>query len=571
MLQELRVHNLAIIDDLLVTFHSGFNVLTGETGAGKSIIIDAIELLLGGKADQTLVRAGEDLASVEGIFSLQGAVGAEVQRLLSAEGLEGDEEQLILSRDIRRGGRSVARINGRAVSQQVLGEIGNRLVDIHGQGEHLSLLKERLHIYLLDRYAGLDDLRQEVGERAGDLHAVRRQLETLRRDARELARRIDLLRYQVDEINSAQLEEGEEEALEAERQRLANAEALASQTAMLQALFDSGSSEIPPLLDMMGEAVGRLTKLAQLDPGLEDMLSQAQDVFERMNDLTRAMSYYADTVTYDPERLQEVEERLDLIYQLKRKYGDSIADILAFGARAEAELALIADSETRTSELEAREDALLHEIGKLAADLSAARTAAATSLATAIEQELADLRMQGARVAVEIEQQRHEAGCFVGDERFAFESTGIDRVRFLVSANPGEPLMPLVKVASGGETARLMLAIKNVLSRADDTPTLIFDEVDQGIGGRVGAIVGRKLAGLAQAHQVLCVTHLPQIAAYADHHLAVTKGMEGQRTVTRVQVLAGGARVDELAAMLGAPTAAGRQSAQELLAEAGRN
>ena len=256
-------------------------------------------------------------------------------------------------------------------------------------------------------------------------------------------------------------------------------------------------------------------------------------------------------MTYDPERLQEVEERLDLIYQLKRKYGDSIADILAFGARAEAELALIADSETRTSELEAREDALLHEIGKLAADLSAARTAAATSLATAIEQELADLRMQRARVAVEIEQQRHEAGCFVGDERFAFESTGIDRVRFLVSANPGEPLMPLVKVASGGETARLMLAIKNVLSRADDTPTLIFDEVDQGIGGRVGAIVGRKLAGLAQAHQVLCVTHLPQIAAYADHHLAVTKGMEGQRTVTRVQVLAGGARVDELAAMLG--------------------
>jgi len=569
MLQELRVRNFAIIDDLQVSFHRGFNVLTGETGAGKSIIIDAIELLLGARAEQSVIRAGADIASIEGLFELSGEVGAEVQRQLQNEALENDDDWLILARDIRRGGRSVSRINGRAVSQRLLAEIGGRLVDIHGQGEHLSLLRVRTHILLLDRYAGLEPLRLQLAARVGELNAVRRDLQTLRRDARELRRRVDLLSYQVEEISSAQLTTGEDEALEAERRRLANAEALAGQSAIIEAMFSTGNNEIPPMLDMMGETVERLEKLARLDPELEESLSQAQDIFERMSDLSRQMGHYAESVAYDPQRLAEVEERLGLIYELKRKYGDSIAEILAFGRQAEAELALIADSETRSTALEEQEESLLHSIGELANQLSQARQQAGARLAQAIEEELEDLRMGGARVAVEIVQQAHEHGCYVGDERYAFDATGIDQVQFLVSANPGEPLMPLAKVASGGETARLMLALKNVLSRADDTPTLIFDEIDQGIGGRVGAIVGRKLADLAQTHQVLCVTHLPQIAAYADYHLAVSKGAEGDRTVTRLQVLEGSARVNELAAMLGAPSAAGRQSAQELLTEAG--
>ncbi|NOZ51094.1 MAG: DNA repair protein RecN [Chloroflexi bacterium] len=570
MLKELRVRNFAIIDDLQVMFHASFTVLTGETGAGKSIIIDAIELLLGAKAEQSAVRAGASIASVEGIFELAGDIGAEVQQLLQADGLENDDNWLILARDIRRGGRSVARINGRAVSQRLLADIGGRLVDIHGQGEHLSLLRLRNHIDLLDRYAELSQPRAHIAAQVDTLATVRRHLETLRRDARELARRIDLLSYQVEEIDGAQLQPGEEEALEAERRRLSNAETLANQTTLLQALFDTDNDELPSMLDLMGEAVARLEKLAGIDPDLAEALSQAQDLFERMTDLSREMGHYADTVAYDPARLVEVEERLDLIYQFKRKYGDSIPEIIAFGERAGQELALIADSETRSAELEAQEQHLLQSIGAAAAELSAARQQAGQLLAQAIEEELQDLRMSGARVAVEIQQRPHQQGCFVGDARFAFDATGIDQVQFLVSANPGEPLMPLVKVASGGETARLMLALKNVLSRADDTPTLIFDEIDQGIGGRVGAIVGRKLADLAQAHQVLCVTHLPQIAAYANHHLAVSKGMEADRTVTRLQVLEGASRVAELAAMLGAPSETGRQSAQELLVEAGR-
>lgn len=567
MLKELRVRNFAIIDDLHVAFQPGFTVLTGETGAGKSIIIDAIELLLGGKANQTSVRAGADLASIEGIFELSGEVGEAIEQQLQLEGLESEDNWLILARDIRRGGRSVARINGRAVSQRMLAEIGGQLVDIHGQGEHLSLLHVRTHIDLLDRYASLFAQRERIASMVGELNRVRRTLETLRQDARETARRIDLLTYQINEISSAALSKGEEERLLGERRRLANAEELANQTAAISTLLDSGSEETPPALDLVGDVVARLEKLVAIDEELAPLLSQAQELFEQMSDMGRTVAHYASTIAYDPERLQEVEERLELIYQLKRKYGDTIGEIIQFGENAQQELEQLAQSETQTEALEAEEDRLLHAIGEAAAQLSAARQQAAQALAAAIEEELDDLRMGEARVAVEIEQRPDERGCFINEERFAFDASGIDKVQFLVSANPGEPLLPLAKVASGGETARLMLALKNVLSRADNTPTLIFDEIDQGIGGRVGAIVGQKLAGLARSHQVLCVTHLPQIAAYGDYHLAVVKRTEEERTVTRLQVLKDTARVEELAAMLGTPTVSGRQSAQELLTE----
>jgi DNA repair protein RecN (Recombination protein N) len=567
MLSELRVRNFAIIDDLHVQFHSGFNVLTGETGAGKSIIIDAIELLLGAKTDQDMVRSGEKIASVEGMFEFDGMVGSQVRAELETLGLEHEEDLLILAREVRRGGRSVSRINGRAVAQSVLGDIGGLLVDIHGQGQHLSLLKVREHINLLDRYAGLEPQRVALSEQVAALQKVRRELEVLRRDAREIARRVDLLTYQVEEIDAAALEPGESAALEGERKRLANAETLVGQSAAIYGILVAGGSETVPVLDLLGEAVGLLQKLALVDADLDAMLARSQDVFERLNDLARDIDDYQAGISFDPERLAEVEDRLDLIFQLKRKYGDTIAEILAFGERARAELELLSQSETRTTELEEEEERLLHIIGHDGERLSVARRQAGEVLARAIEEELADLRMAGTRFAVEIDQKPDPDGCFVADRRLAFDATGIDQVQFLVSANPGEPLRPLVKVASGGETARLMLALKNVLSRADATPTLIFDEIDQGIGGRVGAIVGRKLGGLADSHQVLCVTHLPQIAAYGDYHLTVSKGLEGERTITRLQDLEGEARVQELAAMLGANSEAGRQSARELLAE----
>jgi len=568
MLAELFVSNFAIIADLHLFFHPGFNVLTGETGAGKSIIIDAIELLLGGKSSQEMVRAGERLARVEGIFTYDKTDAQRVRAWLAAHELEDEEEQLILAREVRRGGRSVARINGRAVAQALLAELGELLVDIHGQGEHLSLLKPRTHIDLLDEYAGLQPQRAEMAQLVDELRQVRSQLDNLRKNAREIAQRIDLLSYQVQEIDEAGLVPGEDEELAGERRRLANAEALMSETAILEKLLAEGEIEQPAALDVLGEAITHLQKLARLDPELEPLADRAEALFEGLSDLARELSSYGAGLEFDPVRLEEVEERLALITQLKRKYGDTIADVLAFGEAARAELAMLGDSETRTEELEAREDELLRAIGKRAQALSQARSAAAEKLAQAVELELADLRMEGTRFQVEITHRPHPDGCYVGAERLAFDATGIDRVQFLVSANPGEPLRPLAKVASGGESARLMLALKNVLSRADATPTLIFDEIDQGIGGRVGAVVGQKLLELTRDHQVLCVTHLPQIAAYAHHHLLVTKTMAGDRTISQIDVLEGEARVRELAAMMGADNASGRESAQELLKEA---
>jgi len=568
MLSELHVSHFAIIDDLHLVFHAGFNVFTGETGAGKSIIIDAIELLLGGKSSQEMVRAGETLARVEGIFLLK-TTDAPVLEWLRAHELDDDGDQLILAREVRRHGRSVARINGRAVAQGLLAELGRLLVDIHGQGQHLSLLNKRTHSRLLDQFANLQAQQQDVAQLVRQLRAVQAELTHLRQSARELARRLDLLRYQVQEIDDAALEVGELALLENERRRLANAEALMHEAAALEALLSEGDAASPSALDVLGAGMAHLQKLARLDTDLAPLLDQATTLFDGVSDLARAVSDYGAGLEHDPQRLTEIEERLALISQLQRKYGDTIAEVLAFGERARDELALLEDSETRTEDLEAQEEALLQEIGQRAGALSRARSRAARALAEAVEQELAALRMAGTRFAVDISQKPDESGCYVGEERYAFDATGIDKIEFLVSANPGEPLRPLAKVASGGETARLMLALKNVLSQADATPTLIFDEIDQGIGGRVGAIVGEKLLNLAANHQVLCVTHLPQIAAFGHQHLQVSKHVAGDRTISRITVLTGEARVQELAAMLGAESESGRQSARELLAAAG--
>ncbi|RUA17772.1 MAG: DNA repair protein RecN [Clostridia bacterium] len=568
MLTELHVRNFAIIEDLHLVFHPGFNVLTGETGAGKSIIIDAIDLLLGGKSSQEMVRAGQSSARVEGIFDLTDELAADIQAWLQQRQLDDEGDCVILAREVRRGGRSVARINGRAVAQTLLSEIGNRLVDIHGQGQHLSLLRPRTHIQLLDQYAGLLAQRATLANQVAALKKVRSELAHLRQNARELARRLDLLRYQVQEIDEAGLAPDEEMHLQSELRRLANAEGLMSEAAALEILLSEGGAESPSALDILGNVMQHLEKIARLDPDLTAWLSRAEMLFEGISDLARDSAAYGSSLEFDPNRLAEVEDRMALIAQLKRKYGDTIAEILAFGENARKELAILSDSETRTDALESQEIELLHVIGNQARALSGARQKAAQRLASAVDAELETLRMGGTRFQIEITQRPDPDGCYVDDQRLAFDATGIDRLQFLVSTNPGEPMRPLARVASGGETARLMLAIKNVLSEADRTPTLIFDEIDQGIGGRVGAVVGQKLLSLAQAHQVVCVTHLPQIAAYADQHLQVTKIMAADRTISQLGTLEGEDRVQELAAMLGADTAAGRKSAQELLASA---
>lgn len=568
MLVELNIKNFAIIDELNLRFSPGFNVLTGETGAGKSIIIDAVSTLLGGRAESEYIRAGAEESQVEGIFHLDKATQAAILPLLQEDGLEGeDDETLILAREMRRSGRNICRVNGRAVTLGTLERIAQKLVDIHGQSEHLSLLRVQEHVNLLDRYAGLWPLRSQVAARVSTLRQVQKELKGLLRDERELARRADLLKYQVQEIAAARLEIGEEEKLEAERNRLANAERLMALMDEAYRALGEGEERQASAIDLLGLVVRNLTSLEKVDPSLAERRRVAEEISYQLGDLLQSLRAYRDEIEYDPERLRQTEERLSLIHSLKRKYGDSIEEILAFGQAAQRELEAITYSEERVEELQAEEDRLLHEIGDLAAQLSRQRQEAGDRLSAAVEAELADLNMERARFGVSIEQREDADGVWVGDRRYAFDSTGIDRVEFLIAPNVGEPLKPMVKIASGGETSRLMLALKTVLSAADETPTLIFDEIDQGIGGRTGGVVGYKLWKLSPKHQVLCVTHLPQLAGYGDTHYKIDKKIVGERTVTCVQELDMGKRLEELAQMLGTVTEVTRQGAREILEE----
>ncbi|MBN1976328.1 MAG: DNA repair protein RecN [Anaerolineae bacterium] len=602
MLTELHIRDFAIIDELQLAFAPGFTVLTGETGAGKSIIIDAVELVLGGRADTTVVRAGADQAIVEAAFRLAPEHQAAVAPVLEREELQGDEDDLLLlGREVRLNGRNVCRINGRTVTLALLREVADGLVDIHGQSEHLSLLRVSQHVNLLDRYAELWPLRTQVAGKVAQVRAVRRELADLLRSEQELARRADLLQFQVGEIQAAALEPGEEETLAEERLRLTNAEQLAELAGEALQALEGGGEEASSALDMLGVALRALERLARVDPAQEPQSKAAENVYYQAQELVRGVHAYQDEIEYSPHRLQEVEDRLALIRRLERKYGAKIPDVLAHAERSARELEAITHSEERVEELRVEEGRLLAELSGLAVDLSIRRRDAAERLAAGIETELGDLRMEGARFGVGFEWREDEQGVPVTEslvsnlqslfgestnvrvdewvgKRVAFDSTGIDHLEFLVSPNPGEPLKPMAKIASGGETSRLMLALKTVLSRADETPTLIFDEIDQGIGGRVGATVGEKLWQLAAGtgpgglrHQVLCVTHLPQLAAFGDAHFHVEKHVEqteeGERTVTRVLHLEGQAQVEELVQMLGAAGEAATRSAEEILAQ----
>lgn len=571
MLRELRIKDFAIIDELVLPLADGFLVMTGETGAGKSIIVDAVNLLLGERSDSTFVRGGADRALIDGIFDVPPALKDEVSAFLADQGLEGDTpDEVVLTREVRANGRSLSRVNGVTCNLAVYREIGGMLVDIHGQGEHLSLLKPRQHLFLLDRYAGVEDEREAVRQLVRQLQHVRHEIADLLTDEAALARRVDMLQYQIQEITSANLDPDEEEELKQERNRLVNAEKLAelATEAEFALLGDVGE---PSAVDLIGQAAILLSKLAKLDPALNDSYDLSENLSAQAEELGRSIRDYRESVEFDPQRLNEIEERVDVITRLKRKYGGTIDDVLAFAAKAQAELDAITHSEERLAELRDHEDRLLHQIGDLAAQLSARRQQAAEHLTSAIVRELAELRMENARFDVQITHEDDEHGCYVDGRRLAFKDTGIDQIEFFMAANIGEPLRPLVKVASGGETARIMLALKSVLTYADQVPTLIFDEVDQGIGGRLGAVIGQKLWRLSDTHQVLVVTHLAQLAGFGDAHYRVSKHVLNNRTVTRADRLSDQERVDELAAMLGAETTSARQSAHDILMLARRH
>lgn len=565
MLVELSIANLAIIESIRLPFGPGLTVLTGETGAGKSIVIDAVMLLLGGRASSDLIRTGCDVAVVEGVFSVTPALRERLAGL-EVSALSDDGEELILRREVSRERRSACRVNGRAVTLALLDEIGRHLIDIHGQGEHLSLLQVRNHVDVVDRYGGLLAQRESLAALVQGLRAVRDRLSALRQDKREMARRADLLAYQVDEIDAAHLRPGEEEDLRRRRALLANAERRQQLASRVHSLLSGDEERGRSLTDLVAGASQQLGSLAQLDGALRGESEQLEAILYQAEELARTLRLYRDGVEVDPRGLEGIEERLELIQSLKRKYGDDIPAVLAYRDNASAELDGLTHAEERNADLEREEARLLSEVARHGVALSEGRRLAAALLCQAIEGELADLNMARARFQVDIRWEADDRGVAVDGARYRFDASGLDRVEFQIAPNPGEDLKGLARIASGGETSRLLLAMKAAFADIDPVPTLIFDEIDSGIGGHTGDVVGRKLRALARGHQVFCVTHLPQIARYARQHVRIAKEVMDGRTVSSAHELTGAERVEELAVMLGGvSTEATRASAAELL------
>jgi DNA repair protein RecN (Recombination protein N) len=562
MLSQLRVDDFAIIDHLLVRFEPGFTVLTGETGAGKSIIIDALQAALGARIGTGSVRSGADFASVEAVFDLpEQPDESDLAATLGEHGIE-YEPQLILRREVTSAGRGTSRINGRAVPLSVLATVGGELVDIHGQSDHLSVLRRDRQLNALDTYGGLLEKRSEVADALREYGRARADLDALTVGRRESERRLDLLRFQVNEIESAGLRVDEEETLAADRSRLANAERL---QLLAQSAHDALSDHA---LEALAGGANAVAELATIDPGLLGLQERVQSATYELDDIAQELRRYGDSLESDPQSLVAVDDRLDLITRLKRKYGSSLAEVLEFGSHARAEMEEVENLDERIADAERRVAGAEEFAGRVAEQLSASRRTAAGRFTAAMATALQGLGLKSTGFEAEVGQAVSDEGLLLParGERVAFSSTGVDSAAFLVSFNPGEPLRPLDKVASGGETSRFLLALKSVLADADRTPTLVFDEVDVGIGGRHGTVVGERLRALALGHQVLSITHLPQVAAQGDHHISVSKTVRGGRTTVQVRSLDSAERVLEIAEMMsGTGTETARRNAAELL------
>lgn len=569
MLKEISIRNFAIIESLDLGFTAGFNVFTGETGAGKSIILDALSIVLGEKADNSFVREGTKRASIEAVFDY-GSRRLEITEILEREDLLPDDgiEEVSLSREIRLEGRSSARINGHAVSLSVLQEVGALLVDIHGQSEHLSLLKPASHIRLVDQFAGNEELLKEYRGLYRKYLSVVKNLKALRDGEAEALRQQDILTYQVNEINSAELSAEEEENLTRERERMQNSEKIAKLLHQGLTALQGRSDEHPGILDKMDELDSALDSLVSYDDSLQPLYDAVVNASDQMNEVLDRLQRYRSGLGFSSRRRNQIEERLALYFSLKRKYGGTVEAVLAFGKNAEQKLSLITGAGKQIEELEAEKAHLLEGLSDLAVRLSEKRAAAALRISKGVEKELDDLRMAAARFEVLTDAVPDADGLTDGKgNKLSFTDTGFDRVEFLIAPNPGEGLKPLAKVASGGETSRLMLALKNTLAQADTIPTMVFDEIDQGIGGRIGALVGEKLWELSRYHQVICITHLPQLAALYDSHFHVHKQISDNRTQTVVTRLDAEKSLHELASLLGADNGENVQAVKAMLKE----
>lgn len=569
MLRELHIENFALIQNLTVFFGDGLNILTGETGAGKSIIIDALNQVLGERASVELVRAGDEKAVISAVIDINQAAAS----CLEAMGIAVQEGNVVLQREISSNGKSQARIDGRPVNVTALRDIGNLLVEIHGQHEHQDLLDENQHLSMLDAFAGTDILaaKTEFQQVWNELNSLKKEQAGLHGDKRERERLLDMLQYQVDEIDKASLKDGEEEKLIAELKLLQNARKLLEICQQsYQVLYqDEGQN---PVVQVLASVVANLKAFRELDGTLEQACTQLEESLYSVEDAARQLRGFSESFIFDPARLDEAEKRLDLINDLKRKYADSISGILAWRQEKAEEIERIRNTEARHAQLSEMIETTGFNAGELAEKLSLLRKNAALALAAAIEKELEYLQM--AKTCFFVEQQNHEDdnGIPVGARFLWANSDGIDRIRFLISPNPGEPLKPLAKIASGGEMSRIMLAILNVLASLRPVQTMVFDEIDAGIGGRAAQAVAEKLASVSTQRQVICVSHLPQVTSMADTHLYIYKEADGDRTVTKVSRLDMDGRVEELARMLGGAevTEATVRHAKEMLSLASK-
>jgi DNA repair protein RecN (Recombination protein N) len=568
MLAELRIRDLGVIDDAHLEVSAGLNVLTGETGAGKTMVVDALALLLGGRADPGAVRAGRPAALVEGRLETGGDL--QVAAALATAGMGDEDGEVVVARQVLVEGRSRAQLQGRMATVAAVAEVVRPLVEVHGQHEFQDLLRPGIQRDLLDRYAGDAVLKPRAAFSSGwrRLRVVTRELDDLVARAREREREIDLLRHQLEEIDAAQVRVGESAELAAEAERLANAEALQQAAALAHQLLEG--DEDAGAATALGAAARAVHGPGGHDRALGELAERAQALAAEVGDLASSLRGYAEAVLVDPARLEEVNQRMALLRDLERKYGDDEAAVLAFAGQAAARLAELEGGTLRSEALEAEAAQLRRDLAGTGAALTAARQEAAARLGEALLVELADLAMPSAQVVVAVEQDPDEGGLEVDGRRLAAGDDGLDRVDLRLAAHPGAPLRPLGRAASGGELSRVMLALRVVLAGVDRTPTLVFDEVDAGVGGRTAAAVGHRLAQLAGRHQVLVVTHLPQIAAHADRHFTVEKRSDEGATSTDVRLLDGPGRVAELSRMLAGMESSGlaQAHAEELLAAA---
>lgn len=552
MLLELHIKNFALIDNVDMTFSKGLNVLTGETGAGKSILIDSVNFILGDKQSKDIIRTGQDTAYVEAVFDSQ---SKEIEDILLDNGIE-NEDILIISREINQNGRSISRINGRTVTIGFLKQIGSFLVDIHGQHEHQSLLNEGRHIDILDSFCGekLKTLKKEYLELFDKNKEIEKQLQKLVTDEQYKLRRIDLLSFQIQEISDAKLKIEEDSELGKRKIILSNSEKIFSTlSSVYEKIYESREGECA--YDEIGKSLVSLDNISGFDEAIRDMKNGLEDIYYKLGDIIENIRDYIEHTEFDPNELDEIENRLDTISKLKRKYGDTIEGILDYYDKSCSELEQIQKSDELIDELTKKKNDNIIKLYEIADVMTRVRRETSEKLKLQIENELCYLGMERAVFKVEI------------NEKSSLGENGKDEVYFLMTANPGEPLRQLSKVASGGEMSRIMLAIKSVIADIDKIPTLIFDEIDIGISGRTAQSVAEKMSQISSNHQILSVTHLPQIASMADIHFKIQKTTQNEITTTSVNKLDNDNQIDELARMLSgtAITELTRNHAREVL------